>query len=164
MTSPPVAALRADAAQKNRRAVSRVLLVDDSFLMRRILRGILETDPAFVVVGEAADGQEGLLRVAALAPDIVLLDIEMPRLDGLGFLRQARQLTAARIVVISSIAQPGTAQALAALDLGAHDILAKPSGVLSTDMAGTRSRELLATLHAVAGHTAAGIALPGASS
>ncbi|MFZ5756493.1 MAG: response regulator [Pseudomonadota bacterium] len=128
-----------------------VLVVDDSFLMRRVLRGIIESDPAFRVAGEAADGQEALARVAELQPELILLDIEMPRMDGIEFLRRARQLTAARIVVISSIAQPGTAQALMALDLGAHDIMPKPSGVLSTDMAASRSGELLATLRAVGG-------------
>ncbi|MFZ5723465.1 MAG: response regulator [Pseudomonadota bacterium] len=147
---PERSATRGSRAARTTAAL-RVLLIDDSFLMRRILRGILETDPAFVVVGEAADGEEGLLRVVELAPDIVLLDIEMPRLDGIGFLRRARQLTAARIVVISSIAQPGTEQAMQALELGAHDIMPKPSGVLSTDMARARGGELLATLHAVGG-------------
>ena len=67
--------MNANAAQR------RVLIVDDSFLMRRVIRNIIERDAGLVVAGEAADGMEALEMVAALEPEVILLDIEMPRMD-----------------------------------------------------------------------------------
>lgn len=124
-----------------------VLIVDDSFLMRRVLRDILEKADGLCIAGEAADGQEALKRVAELSPDVILLDIEMPHMDGIEFLRRARLLTDARIIVISSITQLGSSRAMAALDLGACDILPKTSGVLSIDMEVQRSAALLDAIH-----------------
>lgn len=120
-----------------------VMIVDDSFLMRRVIRNILEKDAVFNVVGEAANGLEALEAVSTLKPDIILLDIEMPKMDGLEFLRHSRLLTTARIIIISSVAQLGSPQALEALSLGATDIVPKPSGVLSMDLEESRSSELL---------------------
>jgi two-component system chemotaxis response regulator CheB len=124
----------------------RVLIVDDSLLMRRVIREILEKDPSLQVVGEAADGMQALQRVAELAPDLVLLDIEMPRMDGLEFLRHARLLCDARILVVSSVVQPGSPKIVQAIDLGACDILPKPSGALSVDLEQKRGHELLAAI------------------
>jgi len=134
--APPDAPL--DAGQ----ALS-VLIVDDSFLMRRVLRNILEKADGLCIAGEAADGQEALKRVAELSPAVILLDIEMPHMDGIEFLRRARLLTDARIIVISSITQLGSPRAMEALDLGASDILPKTSGVLSIDLEEQRSAALL---------------------
>lgn len=139
-----MAAEKLVAAQQ---APRRVLVVDDSFLMRRVIRGILDRDPTLAVVGEAADGLDALKKVAELTPDLVLLDIEMPRMDGIEFLRRARIATDARVIVISSIAQLGSPCANTALDLGVDDILPKPSGVLSMDLEERRSRELLDAIH-----------------
>ena len=124
-------------------AVHRVLIVDDSFLMRRVIRNIVEGDPTLAVVGEAADGLEALDLVKSENPDLILLDIEMPRMDGVEFLRQARLVTDARVIVISSVAQLGSPEAMEALALGASDILPKPSGVLSVDFAEQRGLALL---------------------
>lgn len=129
-------------------ARARVLLVDDSFLMRGVLRGIVEQDAALTVIGEACDGLDALQKLPLLAPDVVLLDIEMPRLDGFGFLEQARLSCAARVIVVSSIVQPGAPQLLRALELGAHDVLPKPSGALSLDLGARSGRQLLAAIHA----------------
>lgn len=126
-----------------------LLIVDDSSLMRRIIRGIVERDPRLQVVGEAVDGEHALEQVAELAPDLVLLDVEMPTLDGIGFLRQARMRVAAPVIVISSVVRPGSEQAMEAIALGAADILLKPSGVLSVDMGAERGAELLASIAAV---------------
>lgn len=125
----------------------RILVVDDSFLMRRVIRDIVARDPTLEIVGEAGDGIDALRKTAELEPDLVLLDIEMPRMDGIEFLRRARIATAARVIVISSIAQPGSPHAERALELGVDDILPKPSGVLSMDLGERRSRELLDAIH-----------------
>lgn len=124
----------------------RVLIVDDSFLMRRVIRNILEKDPGFEVIDEAANGLEALERAALGNPDVILLDIEMPKMDGLEFLRHAAPMTNARIVVISSVAQLGSPQAMEALSLGATDIVPKPSGVLSMDLEEKKSQELLGVI------------------
>jgi len=124
----------------------RVLIVDDSFLMRRVIRNILEKDQDFEVVDEAANGLEALERAATWQPDVILLDIEMPKMDGLEFLRYAAPMTNARIVVISSVAQLGSPQAMEALSLGATDIVPKPSGVLSMDLEEKKSQELLGVI------------------
>jgi len=124
-----------------------VLIVDDSFLMRRVIKNILETDPSFNIVGEAVDGLDALEKAAELSPDIILLDIEMPKLDGIGFLKQAKMLTDAIIIVISSVTRLGSPQAMEALDLGVADIVCKPSGVLSMDLEQERSDELLEAIH-----------------
>lgn len=121
----------------------RVLIVDDSFLMRRVIRNIVERGDGLTVVGEAADGVEALEQVAALDPHIILLDIEMPRMDGIEFLRRVQLITDARVIVISSVAQLGSPQAMEVLALGAADILPKPSGVLSVDFDEQRGRALL---------------------
>lgn len=120
-----------------------VMIVDDSFLMRRVIRNILEKDSVFNVVAEAANGLEALEAVTAYKPDVILLDIEMPKMDGLEFLRHSRLLTNARVIIISSVAQLGSPQALEALSLGATDIVPKPSGVLSMDLEEKKSSELL---------------------
>jgi len=120
-----------------------VLIVDDSFLMRRVIRNILEKDSVFNVVAEAANGLEALEALSTLKPDVILLDIEMPKMDGLEFLRHSRLLTTARIIIISSVAQLGSPQAMEALSLGATDIVPKPSGVLSMDLEESKSSELL---------------------
>jgi len=124
----------------------RVLIVDDSFLMRRVIRNILEKDPDFEVVDEAANGLEALECATRDQPHVILLDIEMPKMDGLEFLRHAAPLTNARVVVISSVAQLGSPQAMEALSLGATDIVPKPSGVLSMDLEEKKSQELLGVI------------------
>lgn len=126
----------------------RVLVVDDSSLMRRIIGGLVAAAPDLALAGEAADGEEALALALQLHPDVILLDIEMPRLDGLGFLREARLRVAAPVIVVSSLARLGNPVAGEALALGASDILPKPSGMLSLDLAETRGAALLAAIRA----------------
>jgi two-component system chemotaxis response regulator CheB len=126
----------------------RILVVDDSALMRDAIAAILAQDAALQLAGTAKDGLEALAQAAQLQPDIILLDIEMPRMDGLAFLRAARLAVSAAVIVLSSVAQPGSPPWLQALALGASDILAKPSGVVSPDLAEKRSQALLAAIHA----------------
>lgn len=121
----------------------RVLVADDSTLMRKLIGSIVRGCPSLQLAGEACDGLDALDKAEALHPDVILLDIEMPRLDGLGFLAEARLRTAASVIVVSSVAEPGSAAYRSALDLGAVDIVAKPSGVLSVDIAERRRAALI---------------------
>lgn len=129
----------------------RTLIVDDSAMMRRMLRGILAGDPRFAVVGEAADGAAGLAALAELRPDLTLLDLEMPVLDGMGFLAEWAVAGHGAVVVVSSAAHPGSAPALEALRRGAFAAVAKPSGALSPDIAQRAGGEILATARQAAG-------------
>lgn len=129
----------------------RTLIVDDSAMMRRMLRGILAADPRFAVVGEAADGAAGLAAEAELRPDLTLLDLEMPVLDGMGFLAEWALSGQGAVVVVSSAAHPGAAPALEALRRGAFAAVAKPSGALSPDLAERAGAEILATARRAVG-------------
>ena len=111
-------------------AAKRTLVVDDSSIMRRLLREVLSTDPAFEVVGEAADGEQGLAAMRELRPDLILLDIEMPVLDGMGALRRWALEGSGAVVIVSSAARPAEETAIEARRLGASAIVGKPSGAL----------------------------------
>ena len=103
----------------------KVLVVDDSEANRRLLTELLESAPDLRVVGTAADGNEGLRQVMALHPDVVTLDLEMPRLGGYSFLRLLQSTAPTPVVVISNYAHQ--ADVFKALELGASDFIAKPS-------------------------------------
>ncbi len=116
--------------------VIRVLVVDDSSAVRRIVTQVLELAEGIEVVGTANDGQQALAAVAQLAPDVVTLDIEMPVLDGLSALRELRR-TSPRLPVImfSTLTERGGAKTLEALALGASDYVTKPSKVMDISAA-----------------------------
>lgn len=105
----------------------RVLVVDDSATVRAVLARQLDADPALEVVGRAADGLEALELIAALRPDVVTLDIEMPRLDGLGTLERIMTECPTRVVMVSSLTAEGADATIRALELGAVDFIEKPS-------------------------------------
>lgn len=129
----------------------RVLVVDDSLLMRTVIRDIVAADDAFEIVGEAVDGLEAVDKAGALKPDIILLDIEMPRLDGIGALKQLNLVSVATVIVVSSAAQLGSPQAVEARRLGAFDVIAKPSGALSLDMKARRGHDIVRAMRRAAG-------------
>ena len=129
----------------------RLLIIDDSAMMRRLLRGVLASEPRFTVVGEAGDGAAGLVAHAELRPDLTLLDLEMPVLDGLGFLAEWALAGHGQVIVVSSAAHPGSATALEVLRRGAWAAIAKPSGALSPDIAERSGAEILATAREAAG-------------
>lgn len=109
-----------------------VLVVDDSQLMQRIITTLLESDPAIRVVGTAADGYQAIEQVRVLSPGVVLMDVQMPRLDGLAALQQIMQQKPTPVVVLSGINQASAA--IRALELGAVEFVAKPSGPISIDL------------------------------
>ena len=127
----------------------RVLVVDDSAFMRHAVGRLIGEAGDIVVVGSAANGEEGLRLAAQLRPDVITLDVEMPVLDGPGMLRRLMVETPTRVVMLSSLTTQGAAVTLDALDGGAIDFVAKPGGSLSIDV-GRVGRELVAKIHAAA--------------
>lgn len=125
-----------------------VLIIDDSSMMRTLLTRLVEGDGGWRVVGTAADGRQGIERARALQPDLCLLDLEMPVLGGLDALPAIRAVCGAAVVIVSSIADPGSPERRACLMNGAAAAVAKPSGAVSTDLAETRGAALLAAMRA----------------
>lgn len=105
----------------------RVLVVDDSAVMRQLLTEILNSDQGIEVVGTAPDPYVAREKIKSLNPDVLTLDVEMPRMDGLVFLRNLMRLRPMPVVMCSSLTQQGAAVALDALALGAIDFVAKPT-------------------------------------
>ncbi len=108
----------------------RVLIVDDSPTVRAVIRGMLARDKRFEVVGFAVDGVDALARIEALRPEVVTLDIEMPRLDGLGVLARAVGRFPVSFIMISTLTQTGARVTLEALRRGAFDYIPKPQSVM----------------------------------
>ena len=108
-----------------------MLIVDDSAVMRQLLSSLLSDDPEIEVVGTASDPHIARERIKALNPDVVTLDVEMPHMDGLTFLRKIMTLRPMPVVMISTLTQGGADTTLEALEIGAVDFIAKPSGDLA---------------------------------
>jgi two-component system chemotaxis response regulator CheB len=116
----------------------RTLIVDDSALVRKAVTEILARDPEIEVVGTAVDPYVARDRILALSPDVITLDIEMPRMDGLTFLKLLMKHRPMPVVIMSSLTPAGSDKALEALQAGAVEVIAKPGGPLSIDEAGPR--------------------------
>jgi two-component system chemotaxis response regulator CheB len=116
----------------------RVLVVDDSALVRQAISEALGRDPALEVVGTAPDPYVAREKIARLNPDVITLDLEMPRMDGLTFLRILMKHHPLPVVVVSSLTQAGSQAALEAMEAGAVDVLAKPDGTMSLGAVGDR--------------------------
>jgi len=104
----------------------RVLIVDDSALVRRILTEVLSADPAIEVVGTASDAYVAREKIKQLNPDVLTLDVEMPKMDGVTFLRNLMRLRPMPVVMVSSLTEHGAEVTLDALAVGAVDYLPKP--------------------------------------
>ena len=109
----------------------RVLVVDDSALMRKLIPRILERDPVIEVVGTAIDGFFALKKIEELSPDVVTLDLEMPGVNGIDTLKEIMRRWRLPVIVVSSHSTTGAAITLKALALGAFDFVAKPSNVFA---------------------------------
>jgi two-component system, chemotaxis family, protein-glutamate methylesterase/glutaminase len=105
----------------------RVLVVDDSAFMRFTITKHLNETPGITVVGAARDGREALDMIPSLNPDVITLDVEMPRLDGLSTLREIMAKFPRPVVMLSSLTSEGTVETVQALTLGAVDFVAKPA-------------------------------------
>lgn len=120
--------------------------------MRKVLTDLLQSDPQITVIATARDGQDGVEKVRELRPDVVTLDIEMPRLDGYATLREIMTRCPTPVVMVSSHTSEGAEATIRALAMGAVDFVAKPSGSISLNMHITRD-ELVAKVKAAAGAT-----------
>ena len=104
----------------------KVLIVDDSALVRQLLSEILSSDPGIEVVGTAADPYIARDKIKELNPDVLTLDVEMPKMDGITFLGNLMRLRPMPVVMVSTLTEQGADVTLSALELGAIDIVAKP--------------------------------------
>jgi two-component system chemotaxis response regulator CheB len=111
----------------------RVLVVDDSATMRGLITARLRSDPMIEVVGQAADPHDARQAIKRLNPDVITLDIEMPNMDGIEFLEKIMRLRPTPVIMISTLTQRGAESSLKALEIGAFDCIAKPSGGSSDD-------------------------------
>lgn len=128
----------------------RVLVVDDSALMRKLIPQIIERDSSIHVVGTAMDGTFALRKIVELKPNVVTLDLEMPRMDGMETLREITKTHKVPVIVVSSHSTQGAASTFKALSLGAIDFVAKPHDVLSAQM-DEIGYELISKIKAAAG-------------
>ncbi len=104
----------------------KVLIVDDSAVVRRTLSDIVNSDPALEVIGTASDPYVAAKKMLSQAPDVITLDVEMPKMDGLTFLKKIMSLHPIPVVIISSLTAEGTETGLKALEYGAVEIITKP--------------------------------------
>lgn len=104
----------------------RVLIVDDSATARAVLNDILSSDPAIEVIGTASDAFVARDKIVELRPDVICLDVEMPRMDGITFLKKLMHYMPLPVVMVSSLTQSGAKTTLEALEAGAVDFVAKP--------------------------------------
>ncbi len=112
----------------------KVLIIDDSALIRQLLTQIFNESPDLEVVGTASDPIIAREKIKTLNPDVLTLDVEMPRMDGLTFLRNLMRLRPMPVVMISTLTEKGADVTLAALDIGAIDFIAKPKINVSSNM------------------------------
>ena len=103
-----------------------VMIVDDSALVRETLKRILEEDAAIKIIATASDPIIALKKLETITPDVIILDIEMPRMDGLTFLKKIKSSSDIPVIICSSMVDSGSANALTALEYGAFDIIQKP--------------------------------------
>ncbi|NWF52354.1 MAG: chemotaxis response regulator protein-glutamate methylesterase, partial [Nitrospirae bacterium] len=112
----------------------KVLIVDDSAFMRNALTSMLTSDSEIKIVGTAKDGIEAIEKIGSLKPDVVTMDVEMPRMDGLTALKQIMEKNPVPVIMVSSIATEGAKATLDALDLGAVDFIPKNLSEISVNI------------------------------
>lgn len=107
----------------------RVLIVDDSAFMRMAMARLISAIPGTTVVGTAGDGLEGIKRTLELRPDVITMDVEMPRMDGVTAVSEIMQTIPTPIVMVSALTSAGADTTLRALEAGAVEVIAKPNGL-----------------------------------
>ena len=125
----------------------RVLIIDDSAVVRQIFSQELARDPEIEVVGTAPDPYVGRDKIVQLKPDVVTLDVEMPRMDGITFLRKLMKHYPMPVIVVSSLTAQGGDMAMEALEAGAVEVMCKPGAAYTV---GDMSQDLIAKIKTVA--------------
>ena len=120
----------------------KVLVVDDSIFMRRVICDAINNSEDMEVVGTAANGDEVLAQVQLLKPDVVTLDIEMPRKNGLIALQEVMKESPTPVIMCSTLTAAGTQATMTALEIGAIDFIAKPTQITAATME-TTFKELI---------------------
>lgn len=137
----------------------KVLVVDDSAFMRKAISTMLDKDPGIKVIGAARDGQEGLDMVRKLDPDVVTMDIEMPKMDGLTALRHIMMEAPRPVLMVSSLTTEGAEATLKAMELGAVDFIPKQLSKVSLDIVKIE-KDLIARVKTVADRKMRHVAAP----
>ena len=132
---------------------TRVIIVDDSQVMRDLIAQIVRSQPDMEVAATAQDPFDAREKIKALSPDVVLLDIEMPRMDGLTFLDKIMRLRPMPVVMVFTLTVAGGTATLRALELGAVDFVTKPSARLSATMADAFAADIAAKVRIAAAAT-----------
>ncbi|MFP4461373.1 MAG: protein-glutamate methylesterase/protein-glutamine glutaminase [Thermotogota bacterium] len=112
---------------------TRILICDDSAFMRMVIKDILDSQKGLAVVGQARDGMEAVEKATQLNPDVITMDVEMPKLNGLEAMKIITKKMATRVIMVSSLTEEGAEITIEALENGAVDFLTKPSGSISTN-------------------------------
>jgi two-component system chemotaxis response regulator CheB len=112
----------------------KVLIVDDSAFMRKLIQDFLTEDPRMTVVGSARNGEDAIKKVIELEPDVVTLDVEMPILNGIEALKRIMSEKPTPVVMLSSTTKQGAENTILAIQYGATDFITKPSGAISLDL------------------------------
>jgi len=113
---------------------SKLLVVDDSAFMRKLISDFFDGNPKIEVVGTARNGKDAITKIQTLQPDVVTLDVEMPELNGLDALKEIMRVSPVPVIMLSSTTLQGAENALIAIEYGAVDFVAKPSGTISIDL------------------------------
>src|SRR5271154_6966767 len=145
----------------------RVLVVDDSAFMCKVLKEIINADPQLEVVGQGRDGRDAVALAESLRPDVITMDINMPHVDGLEATELIMSQNPRPIVIVSSESREGASSTLRALELGAIDFVPKPSSGIDLDMKDvrdelTRKLKMAAKVHVVRTATRAKVEMPAA--
>lgn len=135
----------------------KVLIIDDSALIRQVFQELLSADPNIQIIGTAADPIEARALIKQLNPDVLTLDIEMPKMDGLSFLEKVMTLRPMPVIMASTLTQKGADAALRALELGAFDYVAKPISNHTRETLSLLGEALIAKVYAAASSKAAHI-------
>jgi class 3 adenylate cyclase/ActR/RegA family two-component response regulator len=139
-------------AAKMSDARKRILVVDDSLIMRQLVSEIVDSDPDLAVVDTAENGRVAIQKVRQLAPDAVLLDIDMPEMTGLETLRRLGLRSPCKVIILSSlVTNQDASERVEALRLGAAAVIGKPSGGVSLDLKQKRASEIVGVLRQVLG-------------
>jgi len=112
----------------------KVLIVDDSAFMRKLIADFLSEEPRITVIGTARNGEDGIKKIKELKPDVVTLDVEMPVLNGISALKRIMEENPVPVIMLSSTTLEGADNTLHAMQIGAIDFIAKPSGSISLDL------------------------------